>query len=109
MATWTYLEVFMGASPGASWDDDHAQEIIDNVNAVDNEIVDDNFASASSLTLITFADAGNTDYNILITPVTATPAAVGVVSFDPVDATSANIYNSGSSTCAFKATIIKSA
>ena len=109
MATWTELLSFISGSPGASWDDDHAQEIIDNFNAVDNEIVTGNFAGGGSSVTVTIADAGNTDYSASITPLTTDPAGVGEISFMATSSTEITIYNSGSSTCAFRAVIFKSA
>ena len=109
MATWTDLEAFISGSPGASWDSDHAQEIIDNGNLADNEIVSDSFGGAGVGVAVTITDAGNTDYAVAITPLTATPAGVGEISYIATSATEVTIYNSGSSTCAFRAVIFKSA
>ena len=107
MATWTNLLAFISGSPGASWDSDHATEIITNGTLADNEVVEDNFAGAGSSTVVTIADAGNTDYAVSITPMTDTPSGVGEISFMPTSATSVTIYNTGSSTCAFRAVIQK--
>ena len=100
---WTNLLAFISGSPGASWDSDHAQEIID--NTPDFEVVSGNFAGATGSTAVAITDKGNTNYGVSIVPLTSDPSAVGSVSFEATSSTEITIYNSGSSTCAFRAVI----
>lgn len=104
---WTNLLNFISGSPGASWDSDHAQELVTNGQLANNEVVSGNFASATGSTVVTITDAGNTDYAVAITPLTDDPSAVGSISFEATSSTEITIYNSGSSTCAFRAVIFK--
>jgi hypothetical protein len=106
---WTELEQFITDSPGAVWDETHAQEIIDNVSAVglSGELVSDDFGGTSG-TAVTFADKGGTDYAVVVTALGSTPGTVGEISYTRDSATQATIYNSGSYRGAFVALVMAS-
>lgn len=99
---WTELEQFITDSPGAVWDETHAQEIIDNFDSVGlaGEIITGDFAGTTGIAK-TFADKGGTTYIVVITVLGSTPGLVGEITYVRNSATQATIYNSGSYRGAF--------
>jgi hypothetical protein len=105
---WTKLNAFISDSPGAVWGSEEAQEIIDNVDAAAApiELVSGNFGSTTG-TAIVFADQGSTDYAVIVTALGTGSGNIGEITYTRDTATGATIYNTGSSTGAFIAVVVR--
>lgn len=99
---WTNIDDFISDSPGAVWDEDHAQEIKDNVDAVNAialEVVTGTFASTTGVA-VTLENKGNTNYGVTVTIIGTGTGDVGEISVTRDSATQMTVYNSGSNTTA---------
>ena len=63
--TWTNLDDFIADSPGAVWDESHAQEIKDNIDTALGERVTGTLNSTTG-TVVNFSDKGKTDYELIV-------------------------------------------
>ena len=107
---WTNLNDFITDSPGAVWDEDHAQELKDNIDSVAAavEIVTGTFAGSGGVA-VTLTDKGDTDYGVMITILGTGSGDVGEISVVRNSATQMTVYNAGSNTTAqFVATVFAS-
>jgi hypothetical protein len=103
---WTKLQTFIDDSPGSVWGSEEAQEIIDNIGGPPIEFVSDNFGSTTG-TVITFSDQGNTNYAVIVTALGTGTGDIGEITYTRNNATQATVYNTGSSTGAFIAVVIR--
>jgi hypothetical protein len=101
--TWTRLEQFIDDSPGAVWDETHAQEIINNVGGGITEVIAGSFNGTTGAVIEFLEKSGA--YAVVVTALGSAPGDVGEISFERTSTTTATIYNSGSSTGDFVAVV----
>lgn len=78
----------------------------DALGAVTGGIGDGTFAGPTGV-VVTFTDAGTTDYMIVIAPTSSGTGHNGDWWFTPIDSTSARVYNSGTAGGAFRFKVLK--
>ena len=104
MASLTNLTALIAATPGGYWDAATLTELKNALTEILGDSVTGNFNGLTGAE-ITFDDMGSTNYIVIVTAIGTDPGDIGEIKYTRDSATSATIYNSGSSTDTFIALI----